>query len=66
MHGVVLWRASEDPALLLQQTSALVTWEDQRCTPAVLAAWPAGLATGFGCATLSWLAQEQPLAAGYR
>jgi sedoheptulokinase len=64
MHGVVLWR-SDKP---LTHVSRLITWEDQRVTPAFLqklSSLPTSqrarslirqLKAGFGCATLASLA----------
>eukprot|EP00750_Incisomonas_marina_P024966 INCI5250.2.p1 GENE.INCI5250.2~~INCI5250.2.p1 ORF type:complete len:290 (-),score=37.61 INCI5250.2:93-962(-) len=55
MHGCVTWDASGN-------CSELVTWEDQRCDPAfldeVLDKTGHRIHSGYGCATLAWLARN--------
>ncbi|KAL3858453.1 hypothetical protein ACJMK2_013043 [Sinanodonta woodiana] len=70
MHGLVLWKADDgcgyfDSQFVTKNASNLYTWQDQRCTPDFISALPKPdshqhLATGFGCATLFWLAKHQP------
>lgn len=48
-----------------QSISPLITWEDRRCTKEFLASLPvseqvAPLSTGYGCASLFWLARNEP------
>ncbi|GFO25253.1 sedoheptulokinase-like [Plakobranchus ocellatus] len=69
MHGVMLWKPEKHSAKLdsagtenTPHHSNLYTWQDQRCTPEFLASLPVQsdsqqtLSTGYGCATLFWLA----------
>jgi sedoheptulokinase len=55
MHGCVLWDVRGQPL------TDVVTWEDQRCTPDFLSELHRStggyvLHSGYGCATLAWLA----------
>ena len=65
MHGVVLWHSSHPRAT----HSNLITWQDGRCTSDEISqfnllggettkAWP--LSSGYGCASLAWLARHYP------
>lgn len=74
MHGVVLWHQSPGQRLFLEELmqpdcpvamSPLYTWQDSRCSPAFLADLPQPIAgsvvhSGYGCATLFWLAKNRP------
>ncbi|XP_055861455.1 sedoheptulokinase-like isoform X2 [Biomphalaria glabrata] len=68
MHGVMFWgKGSEDISSLdhvdNSVTSNLFTWQDQRCTGQILETLPKidqSLSTGFGCATMFWLARNRP------
>ncbi|KAI8749293.1 sedoheptulokinase [Biomphalaria glabrata] len=68
MHGVMFWgKGSEDISSLdhvdNSVTSNLFTWQDQRCTDQFLETLPKidqSLSTGFGCATMFWLARNRP------
>lgn len=57
MHGVLLWNSSD------KETSPLITWEDQRCNHGDFLAdlrrvtKDAAISSGFGCASLAWLAR---------
>ncbi|XP_078733811.1 sedoheptulokinase [Lampetra fluviatilis] len=50
----------------MAECSRLITWEDARCSPDFLSTLPAprpgacAVASGYGCATLLWLAQHTP------
>jgi|694.fasta_scaffold09525_6 sedoheptulokinase len=60
MHGVVLWSTSRN------ETSSLVTWQDQRCCDDDFLQWlrqesgENGAQTGFGAVTLAWYAKYEP------
>ncbi|KAK3924409.1 Sedoheptulokinase [Frankliniella fusca] len=74
MHGVVLWQQAAGQRLSLEELmqpdcpvpmSPLYTWQDSRCSPAFLAELPPPKAgsvvhSGYGCATLFWLAKHRP------
>ncbi|XP_068457503.1 sedoheptulokinase [Clinocottus analis] len=71
MHGVLLWSArtgcvwSKKDFFTSGDTSQLITWQDGRCSSNFLSSLPKpdshlSVATGFGCATLLWLAQHSP------
>ncbi|OQR71846.1 sedoheptulokinase-like [Tropilaelaps mercedesae] len=70
MHGVVLWKqnawtyelANERFALIKENVSTLITWQDRRCSIQFLKTLPKTSSTkfvkpssGFGCATMFWL-----------
>jgi sedoheptulokinase len=58
MHGVVMWRAGVPSEATC---SPLITWEDLRCSRAWLAGKAAaGLSSGYGSASLLWLAEHAP------
>jgi sedoheptulokinase len=63
MHGVLILDAAGRPV------SPLVTWQDQRCLEdefleKLVARTGRPLSTGFGCATLAWLAAHDALPPG--
>ena len=71
MHGVVLWEQGAGwvrnsyGRFETVHTSHLFTWQDGRCTPDFLTSLPPPrshlkLASGLGCCTLLWLAQNKP------
>ncbi|CAL1543212.1 unnamed protein product [Lymnaea stagnalis] len=71
MHGVVFWHKSKDKIESLEcidesLSSNLYTWQDQRCSSEFLEALPKWgsslqcLSTGYGCATMFWLARNHP------
>lgn len=73
MHGVMLWSGKNQNKGQLQDAmqsftphSNLYTWQDQRCSQEFLDRLPAQsdchqtLSTGYGCATLFWLAKHRP------
>ena len=58
MHGIMFWNDVED-------TSNLITWQDQRCSQEFLTeirghSVSDDLHTGYGSATLAWLARNSP------
>ena len=58
MHGIMFWNDMED-------TSNLITWQDRRCAQDFLReirnyAVSDDLHTGYGSATLAWLARNSP------
>ncbi|XP_026274872.1 sedoheptulokinase [Frankliniella occidentalis] len=74
MHGVVLWQQAAGQRLVLEELmqpdcpvpmSPLYTWQDSRCSPTFLQDLPQPIAgsvvhSGYGCATLFWLAKHRP------
>ena len=75
MHGCMFWNSKltsswiwpevESENLKIQNTSRLVTWEDGRCSQEFLSSLPRpksspSLSSGFGCATIFWLAKHNP------
>lgn len=72
MHGCVLW--SDGGVGVVNQClqvscdnacSHLITWQDKRCSQAFLDTFPCTsvqnpVRSGYGCATLYWLAKHQP------
>ena len=72
MHGCVLWNDGKirltERALVVDRENAcssLVTWEDGRCSEALLKSLPHSnastrISSGYGCATLFWLSIHQP------
>ena len=71
MHGCVLWNSESisnwlsTPYAQLGETSRLITWEDGRCSSDFLSSLPRlknyhAVSSGFGCATIFWLARHRP------
>ena len=75
MHGLVLWKKADirkadesygyGLANQFSKISHLYTWQDGRCSSDFLSSLPPPrshlrMATGFGCATIFWLARHQP------
>jgi sedoheptulokinase len=63
MHGVILWGESK--------VSNLVTWQDKRCDvdgflSKIAKATGENLSSGFGSATLAWLAKHRQLPGDYQ
>ncbi len=72
MHGCILWKSTERlwqhgqlRAHMAETCTNLITWQDGRCTPEFLSSLPKTdqkfpTSSGYGCATLAWLAEFQP------
>ena len=70
MHGVLLWNSDlqsslADGKLIVNDTSNIITWQDQRASGDYIVSLPKpdshqNIAAGFGCVTLFWLAQFEP------
>ena len=71
MHGITLWdrsltldNALTSPASLNGKVSSLITWRDGRCSEHFLSKLPKTskpVCTGFGCSSLFWLQEFDPL-----
>ncbi|KAL7643464.1 UNVERIFIED_CONTAM: hypothetical protein RMT77_005446 [Armadillidium vulgare] len=72
MHGCMLWkqgsaweRKVDSERYEIKEVSNVYTWQDSRCSTEFLDQLPTpsshlALASGYGCATLIWLAKNKP------